>query len=261
MNSHQQCETNAVVSHESVYFYTFHKCASSLFSDYVLKNMQGLTHVDYAAAICSGDSDVNIAFEEEGFIYGPIRLSANHESPVYEKFVAPASTKDFIRNKTVIFMVRDPRDILVSSYYSFGYTHAFSPVKEIAEMQMNVRNRIQCDGIDAYVLANAKDTLNDYEVLQELYLNSQRSVMIRYEDMILNWSVFERGLTTFVDFDADVLAQIYQQSRPRKKEDQSLHQRSGKVGGFKAALKEDTLASLNHIFEAVLHRFEYKNES
>ncbi len=41
-------------SYESVYFYTFHKCASSLFSNYVLRNIKGLVHVDYAVQISSG---------------------------------------------------------------------------------------------------------------------------------------------------------------------------------------------------------------
>src|SRR3989442_568962 len=38
---------------ESVYFYTLHKCASSLFSDYVLKNVRHLRLVDYADRICN----------------------------------------------------------------------------------------------------------------------------------------------------------------------------------------------------------------
>jgi hypothetical protein len=33
---------------ESIYFLTLHKCASTLFSDFILKNIIGLRHIDYA---------------------------------------------------------------------------------------------------------------------------------------------------------------------------------------------------------------------
>lgn len=37
-------------------------------------------------------------------------------------------------------MMKMLRDILVSSYYSIGYTHGLSKVKEIREGQMETRN-------------------------------------------------------------------------------------------------------------------------
>jgi hypothetical protein len=40
---------------ESVFFYTFHKCASSLFARFVLPNVRGLRHENYAARIFRGE--------------------------------------------------------------------------------------------------------------------------------------------------------------------------------------------------------------
>src|SRR5438132_10534005 len=115
---------------ESVYFYTLHKCASGLFSDYVLKNVRRLRLIDYEDRFYKGEP-VCVTFKEKGFIYGPIRVSNGPQSTIYSKLVEPASRTDFVRDKIAIFLIRDPRDILVSSYYSFGYTHEFSTVKEI----------------------------------------------------------------------------------------------------------------------------------
>src|SRR3954467_281701 len=48
---------------ESVYFYTLHKCASGLFSDYVLKNARGLRLIDYADQFYNGVPS-DLVFEE-----------------------------------------------------------------------------------------------------------------------------------------------------------------------------------------------------
>ena len=79
-----QCQKNPP---ESVYFYTFHKCASSLFSRYVLRNIEGLRHVDYAYQIYCGKKIREVVFHEKGFVYGPIRLSARPVSTEYRILV------------------------------------------------------------------------------------------------------------------------------------------------------------------------------
>lgn len=244
-------------SYESVYFYTFHKCASSLFSYYVLRNIEGLVHVNYAVQIYSGKKVDGITFEDKGCIYGPIRLSADPMSPVYKRLVKPVSDSDFIRNKIVIFLVRDPRDILVSAYYSFGYTHGFSSVKEIRERQEQKRSKIQSENVDEYVMESAHSILNNFETVDRLSKACNRSVVLRYEDMIDNWDYFVKELTRYVDIKQTVLTKIYAKSRPREKEDKSSHRRSGKAGGFRSKLKGETVTYLNATFESVLERFHY----
>ena len=245
-------------SYESVYFYTFHKCASSLFSGYVLRNIEGLRCVDYASQIYSGRKNDAVTFERNGFVYGPIRLSANPMSPVYKRLVEPAIDSDFIRNKIAIFLVRDPRDILVSAYYSFGYTHGFSNVDEIKEVQEQRKIQIQSKTIDEYALEAAHGTLRNFETVDRLNKACTRSVVLKYEDMIENWDSFAKGLTKYINIKQQVLAQIYAQTRPREREDTKSHRRSGKPGGFRGKLKAETIAFLNTTFEAVLERFQYE---
>ena len=89
--------------------------------------------MDYENRLYNGDPVECVTFKGKGFIYGPIRLSYRPQSPIYTRLVEPASRIDFVRGRIAIFLIRDPRDILVSSYYSFGYKHRFSTVKEIEE--------------------------------------------------------------------------------------------------------------------------------
>jgi len=244
-------------SHESVCFYTFHKCASSLFSGYVLKNIEGLRHVDYADQIYSGKKLDDLNFEKTGFIYGPIRLSADPQSLVFKKLVEPASHSDFIRDRIAIFFVRDPRDILVSSYYSFGFTHGLSPIDEIREMQEKARSEIQSKTLDEYVLEAAGGILSNFETVAMLSKVCNRSVVLRYEDMLSDWDRFAQDLTKYVSIKQPVLTQIYEQSRPRDEEDVTSHRRSGKARGFEKKLERATIDSINVLFEDVLKRFRY----
>jgi hypothetical protein len=245
-------------SYDSVYFYTFHKCASVLFANYVLKNIVGLRHIDYANQIYQGKNAGKITFEKKGFVYGPIRLSTRSASTELEKLVGFASSIDFIQDKTAIFMIRDPRDILVSSYYSLGWSHQFSPVKEIRESQEQLRVKIQARTIDEYAAETTQRISDDFETVYNLSRACKRGVVIKYEDMVDDWDGFVKGLTKYIDIKPVVLAQIYKRSRPREHEDLTSHRRSGRTRGFEDKLKTETLESLNTTFKSVLERFQYK---
>jgi len=242
---------------ESVYFYTFHRCGSCLFNGYVLKNVRGLRLMDYEDRFYNGDPVECVRFEEKGFIYGPIRLSYRPVSPIYSRFVEPASRSDFIRDKTAIFLIRDPRDILVSSYYSFGYTHGFSTVKEIEKRQRQLRELIRRKTVDAYALEAANATLNHFHTVDRLAQACRRGIVLKYEDMIANWEKFSSGLTRYLDFDETVLHQICEQSRPLEREDLTSHRRSGRPGAYREKLSASTVEALNVIFAPVLTRFHY----
>lgn len=242
---------------ESIFFYTFHKCASSLFSGYVLKNLRGLKHIDYAKQIYRLNTG-DIIFEKTGFVYGPIRLSADPASPVFKRLVQPASDTDFIRDKIAIFLVRDPRDILVSAYYSFGYTHGISSNLCIQEIQKQRRAKIQGISIDKYAANQSDHIIANFETVEKLSSACDRCIILRYEDMIDNWEVFSSGLTRYTDINPQALKQIYRKSRPRKSEDKTSHRRSGKTAGFRHSLQQDTLMRLSTKFAGILERYNYE---
>jgi len=249
---------NAKHAGESIFFYTFHKCASTLFSSFILKNIENLEHVNYASQMYTGNNIDKLSFEPNGFAYGPIRLSADPNSAVYNKLVKPVTEIDFVRNITAVFFIRDPRDIIVSLYYSLAYSHGFSPVKEIEAKQKQIREKVQSMTIDEYALDTAQNISNNFIKLNELSKACDRKVIIKYEDMINNWEFFAKNLCKYINIRPDILNQIYIKSRPRKKEDIMSHQRSGKTEGFRDKLKKDTIKSLNHSFKDILKIFNYK---
>ena len=244
-------------SSDTVYFYTFHRCSSHFFSKYVLKNINGLHNIDYAKKIYRGKKIDHIVFDNKGVIYGPIRLSAPPTSKEYTCLVQPLSDLHFIQNKLAIFLIRDPRDIVVSSYYSFAQTHGLSPDNEIRKKQKQHRKKLQLQTIDEYVLESAPIVQSHFVMLDTISNAFGESVIIKYEDMIDNWDYFISGLTKFINIKQTILNEIYKQSRPLENEDNKSHRRSGRPNAFKDKLKIETVNSLNITFKDTLEKYNY----
>lgn len=97
--------TTYQASAESVFFYTFHKCASSLFGGYILPNVDGLKHVNYARKIYTGEvaAQEQVTFEKFGHIYGPIRISVGKDNPAKKILVVQTTDPHFIKDKKAVF--------------------------------------------------------------------------------------------------------------------------------------------------------------
>lgn len=242
---------------ESVFFYTLHKCASSLFGDFVLKAARGLEHVDYAAMLFSGAPVDRVAFEETGHLYGPIRASAVPETRVHRELVTPTVEPSFVRDRIALVLVRDPRDLLVSGYYSFGFTHPWSPVPELRAVQEARRADISAKSIDEYALDEAATTLGHFATLARVLDACRRATLLRYEDMLEEWPRFERGLTSVLEYSEDDLAELRRRATPPETEDPTAHRRQGRPGDHRRKLRPETIARLDRILAPTLAAFGY----
>jgi hypothetical protein len=243
---------------DSVYFYTFHKCASTLFSKHVLSNSKGLRHVDYSRQIYKNHYPKKIDLNHKGYIYGPIRIQARPKDwPVYKLLLEKACCLEFVKGKTAVFFVRDPRDILVSQFYSFGFTHSISSNPVIKQGQITERKRIQNLDIDSYALEASTELREKFFLMYELSRNCERAVILKYEDMITNFDDFVASLTNFIKLDSKVIKKLYEESRPRSTEDLKSHKRSGKIANYKDKLSPSTIEKLNDSLSEILEIFNY----
>ncbi|MDM4014148.1 hypothetical protein [Roseiconus lacunae] len=198
-------------------------------------------------------------FHDRGHVYGPIRISANPDGSVARLLVHPATREAFIRDRIAIFFIRDPRDIIVSSYYSFGFTHALSSVDEIRESQLAVRGEIQEQSLDEYAIKQASVQRAHFDRLFELLQICERGVLLKYEDMIGNFDRFASQLRTRLSVEDEVMEAIYQRTRPLKTEDPASHRRSGEVNGFRSKLRASTIELVNDQLGENLNRFGYRH--
>ncbi|WP_269522865.1 sulfotransferase domain-containing protein [Coraliomargarita parva] len=248
---------------ESVYFFSLHKCASTLFSDYILKHVDGLLLVNQSKRIFMNKPDalVSVRYRKRGHVYGPLRLSGGGTGPVWKQLVQPVIAPEFIRDKIAYVMIRDPRDILVSSYYSFGFTHPMSALPEIRVKQEERRAMIQSMSLDAYVLEFAKSQQIHFKNVGDVLERCPRAVLLRYEDMISDFDNFLEKLRRYLPIRDEVAEEIRRRSRPKDREEQGSHKRSGQVGGFRSKLEAHTVTELNRELSGILSRYGYEADT
>lgn len=243
---------------ESVYFLTFHKCASSLFANFILKQSPGLEHVDYAQMFFQGKTVEKIDFRRRGYIYGPLRLSAAKDTDIYRMVIQQVIRKDFIRKRKAVFFIRDPRDLIVSKFYSDAYSHKISRNPVIAEGQLLKREKALADGLDEFCLQEAEPWKQDFALMADLVENCPKGTLLKYENMIHDFDIFGERIQKALNLSPEVMKNIYDRTRPVLTENKMKHRRDGGTGGFRRKLNENTIQALNSEFREILEFFHYR---
>lgn len=244
-----------IIKRKSIYFLSFNKCATTLFNDIVLDNLIFHEKIDYTSMIYS-DIKCDIKFETYGNAYGIIKVGSESGS-LYEMINSTVLSPNFIKDKIVIFLIRDPRDILVSEYYSYGFTHGFSDNTDIRKFQEGRQMEIRSLTLDEYVLKNSSRINDDFMRLSNIAKSCNCWKVFKYEDLVNDYNNFIRKLNVILPMRKKAIDCLYSESRPSNIEDLSSHKRSGKVYGFVDKLSPDTVEKVNKILARSLEEFDY----
>jgi hypothetical protein len=161
----------------------------------------------------------------------------------------------------VILMLRDPRDVLVSEYYSIAYSHPapYGPSAKFAEF-VKQKQAARSMTIDEYVINDSERLYRILQVYRRNLLENYTHVYVTtYEEMLVD---FDRWLDGLLDrcqltITADhrkSLVQENHRTRPRN-EDVHRHLRKGQSGDHKAKLKSETIEYLNRKFAFILEGY------
>ena len=246
---------------KSVYFFTFHKCASTLFGSMILKRVIGLKNINHSHQIYSGSIRTShpLTFHENGCVYGPIRIVRKTENdPIEDLLLGPIIQPAFLGSKRAVFLIRDPRAILTSEYYSFGFSHSLSKNKEIRNGQEFIRREIQQISLDEYVLGKSNKLIEAFDRLDFAQQHCRERIILRYEDLIDNFETFVEKLCAFIPLHQRTIDLMYRESRPKKTEDIQSHKRSGLPSGFRKKLLPETVEALNQQLASILERYRYE---
>jgi len=193
---------------------------------------------------------VNAAFAPAGYVFGAFRsLPGGFELPAY----AAGRT---------ILLVRDPRDMLTSLYFSLARSHR-PPGKavggEMAATFEERRREISSMSIDAFALARAVVVLDQYAtVAAKLTAISHR--LYRYEDVIFDKLSWARDMVAYLGLTvpAAVLENAADANDLRPAvEDPGQHVRKVVPGDHREKLRTETIAELNARFEPLLRQYRY----
>ena len=155
-----------------------------------------------------------------------------------------------------VLLVRDPRDMLVSMYYSVAKSHVM-PGKNPKFLKR--RKKAASMSIDEFVLKKAGEYLSSYRKYQQK-LPADTLTTYRYEDVIYEK---EAWLTDLVDKlslrqDRALVHKIAQQFDVfPEQEDQDKHIRQVHPGNYKNKLREQTIEVISEQLEDFLQHYNY----
>jgi hypothetical protein len=165
----------------------------------------------------------------------------------------------FIAGRKVL-MVRDPRDALVSEYYSNAYSHSVPQSGKARQEMLAHREQALQSAIDAYVLKRApafRQTLREYASLPP----GENLKILRYEDFITRkraligelcshfaWSISDRLVDQILGW-ADVIPAA---ERPTE------FVRKVLPGDHRDKLRPATIEQLNGILHAEMELYGYR---
>ena len=239
---------------KKAYIFAFAKSGSTLLDNMVSTYCQlmnvpsfSLFNAAFGQGIGTNDiaEDACICIEQEGIIYTGFR-----HFPAFNLELSGANT---------ILLTRDPRDMLVSMYYSIIKSHV---IPEGNTRMHDNRKRVALLDINDFVIKSVK-TYNQNFQRYRLMLDNSDLAIFRYEDVIfekekwLNEVVIKLGLEAVPQIITSV-AKLFDVIPERENEGE--HIRQVHPGNYLKKLTPDTIVKLNAQLSDFLSYFNYENQ-
>ena len=195
-------------------------------------------------------AEANAAFAPTGYAFGGFRSIPNG-------IVIPPYAAD----RTVL-LVRDPRDMLTSLYFSLARSHrppGTTVGEGLAESFNAQREAISQMGIDEFALERARMVLGQYRTVTNKLTGVPHRVY-RYEDVIFDKLPWTRDMLDYLGLAPPpaLIEKVVASNDVRPKvEDTSQHVRKVAPGDHREKLRPETIEALNVLFEPILRQHRY----
>lgn len=195
---------------------------------------------------------------DHDFCFGPIRHFKTHKI----KFEPHVDVRR-------IFQLRDPRDILVSEYFSFGWRHTENRFGEKEHLR---REQIKNQTLDEFVLDEQGASYDLGTRLNELLRTSKKPgvTIVSYEQMVNDFpSWLERVMEPFGFAESGLRSKKllhlkycwkYRKTFSADPRDKS-HKRNVRPGEHRLKLKPATIRELNRRFEPFREFFDFDSDA
>ena len=163
-----------------------------------------------------------------------------------------------------ILMLRDPRDVLVSEYYSVAYSH-FAPSRHSRKYAqfIQLRQHTQTLSVDEYAMAQCDRVYATFARYQRLLVDQYPAVYItRFEEMVSDFPTWLSALLNYCELDIgdrlrQTLIENHRAIQPRQ-ENAQRHLRKGAVGDYREKLNPETIDYIEAKLAPVLTAFHYE---
>ena len=161
----------------------------------------------------------------------------------------------------VILMVRDPRDILVSWYYSIAFSHSIPPLTSNRhEEYIRKRKNAQEITIDDHVISESDRVFNILNLYQaELLVPYPHVYLTSYEKMTSNFEGWLKGLldASELEISSQTFQNLVEDNKQLQPKEENIyeHIRKGKPGDYLDKLQPETIEYLNNKFSPILETY------
>lgn len=253
LNEQHESDNN----HSSILFYTTFKCASVYATDILRKLTQnaGMTPIDlngyaWETGELKEKLQVQTAFDPKifktsGYFYGSFREFDEWQIPNLDCF-------------KIILMLRDPRDILTSLYFSHAYSHAIPLLNQ--EELLKLRKRALSVMTDKYVIENIPQYLKIYQQYCQNLLSKPNVLFVMYEKMVSDFATWTDNVIEFLQLKVspELVSKIKEEADFTVKEENIYaHKRQVLPGEHQRKLKPETIEILNANFAEILDLLGY----
>ncbi len=242
----------------SCYLFAFPKSGSVLLNNIAAALMKeiGVPMVDIPAfyfmsgiAMDTALFDLDQIFKPKGYCYSGFRSLP----PVMRGALNQLPGKK-------ILLVRDPRDMLVSLYYSIKFSHHFPEVGTVQFFsRVNLLRDWAKEPIDRFCISHVDMYLGSFRDYLELVEDNSVKIL-RYEDMVFNKLGLARAMRDWfsLDINSARLNEVVAPFDVLPTEDRvGEHIRQVHPGDHKRKLQPATIEILDATLEKFLHRFDY----
>jgi hypothetical protein len=164
---------------------------------------------------------------------------------------------DIAANKKIL-LIRDPRDIVVSYYFSMAKSHRLPPLGVVKKYLLNMRSMARRANIDQFCRSVAKEFKSQFRSYQSILSTELR--LYRYEDVIFDKKAWLEDMLGYVGValnDAKVTRIARENDIWPAVERPSKHIRQVTPGNFRKHLSRESIELLNSEFEHLLTEYNY----
>ncbi len=190
--------------------------------------------------VAPGDPDFYKQLTGKTGLVGPVRM------PV-------AISPEALQSDSFILHLRDPRDVLVSMFYSWSYSHP--------GVNDEYRESLRQKGIDDFCLHQSADLKRKYELYLRDLFSLPNTTRLTYENFVLNRPLWlGQFLSALGEGDKINRYARLAKDNPAEKvgvEDIRAHIRKAMPGDHLEKLNSETRDALNAEWRDILHALDY----
>ncbi|MGB3535683.1 MAG: sulfotransferase domain-containing protein [Microcoleaceae cyanobacterium] len=240
---------------QSIVFFTAHKCASVYINNILRKIVSdaGVIPIDFAKylwqdgrsieSILNSTQKAEKAFKPKGYFYGSFR-----------EFRAIPDLDQY----KIILILRDPRDVLTSLYFSHAYSH--EKPSYLLGKQPEWRIKALSQTLDEFVIANLPVYKDRYAQYTQNLLGKPNVLFLKYEEMVDDFESWLDKLVKFISIEVNPerITEIKNQANLNvNKENVYAHKRQVTPGDHQRKLQPETIALLNLELKTILEQLDY----